>query len=302
MYRTILVGIDQREQSRDALALGRLIAERTGAQLVGVCVYASRAMGNPRWEEEARQLADRTARDALEGGPGGEQAATIASTSPARGLHEAAEHFGAGLIVVGSAHRGKIGRLMAGSTASGLLAGAPCAVAVAPAGYAGRADAKLDTIGVAYDGRPESVRALTSAIDLAQSVGSRLCLITLVYPPDRVFAPDPFGHEDVDELLEKLKGKMEAVQEEAAASIPEGLEYERRVYSDPNVALAHVEGVDLMLMGSRNYGPLKRVFIGSLAQSVMTTAPWPVIVLPRGDEAASLEDDAATGAAVGEAR
>jgi hypothetical protein len=56
-----------------------------------------------------------------------------------------------------------------------------------------------------------------------------------------------------------------------------------------------------MLMGSRNYGPLKRVFIGSLAQSLMTTAPWPVVVLSRGDEAAPIEDDAAPGAAVGEA-
>jgi hypothetical protein len=48
VYRTILVGTDERERSRDALALGRVMAERTTAELVGVCVYASRVMGNRR--------------------------------------------------------------------------------------------------------------------------------------------------------------------------------------------------------------------------------------------------------------
>lgn len=304
MYRRIVVGVDSREQSRDALAFARLIAGRTGARLVAVHVYAGGwpypYPADAGWDGHMREMATKIAEDALEGGPGDEEVDAIASSSPAHGLHEIAEREHADLIVVGSAHRGKLGRLMAGSTGTGLLSGAPCAVAVAPAGFAERADATLDTIGVAYDGRPESERALTGAIDLAQSVGARLALITLVYPPDRMFAPDQFARYDVDELLEKLNRKMEAVQEKAAARVPEGVDCERRVYSDPDVALSEVENVDVMLMGSRNYGPLKRVFVGSLAQSIVTAAPWPVVVFPRGEQVEAV-DGARAGTAVGEA-
>jgi nucleotide-binding universal stress UspA family protein len=48
------------------------------------------------------------------------------------------------------------------------------------------------------------------------------------------------------------------------------------------VSLVDVKEIDLLVMGSRNYGPLRRTMVGSLARQVMTRAPWPVIVLPRG--------------------
>jgi len=294
MYRTILVGIDSHEQSRDALAFARLIASRTGARLIAAHVYAGgwpyTYPADPNWDAELRRLSMDVVANALAGGPGDEEAAAVGSSSPAHGLHELAEREHADLIVVGSAHRGKLGRLMAGSTGRSLLNGAACAVAVAPSGFAGRTDAKLETIGVAYDGRAESEVALTGAVDLAQSVGARLALITLVYPPDRMFAPAPLANYDVDKLLESLTEKMEAAQERAVARIPVGLDCERRVYGDPTIALVDVENIDLMLMGSRNYGPLKRVLVGSLAQSLITEGPWPIIVFPRGNEGEAGEE------------
>jgi nucleotide-binding universal stress UspA family protein len=35
-------------------------------------------------------------------------------------------------------------------------------------------------------------------------------------------------------------------------------------------------------MGSRNYGPIRRVMVGSTAIAVMRQSPCPVIVIPRG--------------------
>jgi nucleotide-binding universal stress UspA family protein len=46
------------------------------------------------------------------------------------------------------------------------------------------------------------------------------------------------------------------------------------------------EGLDLLVVGSRGYGPLRAVLLGSVSRRLMTEAHCPVIVVPRGVEAA----------------
>jgi nucleotide-binding universal stress UspA family protein len=41
-------------------------------------------------------------------------------------------------------------------------------------------------------------------------------------------------------------------------------------------------GMGLLVMGSRSYGPIRRVMVGSTAIDVMGRAPCPMIVVPRG--------------------
>ena len=286
MHGKILVGVDDRERSRDALALGRLIAGKTGATLIAVQAYSAAGdfpiPADPTWDDAMYQVALKVVADVIAGGPDGERAEAVHSSSPARGLHDLAEREQADLIVVGSSERGALGRLTAGSTAHSLLSGAPCAVAVAPAGYAERPEQRLETIGVAFDARPESDLALESAIDLARSAGARVHLVTLAYPPDRPFLGEGPAPVDVPAMLESITEKMQAVQDAAVARIPDDVEHSGQVFADPQVALVHVEGVDVMVMGSRNYGPVRRVLLGSLARQVMGSAPWPVIVVPRG--------------------
>ncbi len=45
--------------------------------------------------------------------------------------------------------------------------------------------------------------------------------------------------------------------------------------------MALEKGVDLIVVGSRGYGPLGRVFAGSVTSSLICRSPCPVIVLPR---------------------
>ena len=59
----------------------------------------------------------------------------VSDESPAAGLHALAEREEAALIVIGSSHRSKIGRIVVGGTGERLLSGASAPVAVAPAGY-----------------------------------------------------------------------------------------------------------------------------------------------------------------------
>ena len=148
----IIVGVDESPGSADAIALASSLAGMTGATLMLVNVFPydphpSRAV-NADFEnflrEDSEALLERL-RSAH--GDDTAQVKAIAETSPPRALHELAEREDAGLIVVGSTHTGRAGRVMPGSTAERLLHGSPCPVAVAPKDYAHR------TLGDARDHR-----------------------------------------------------------------------------------------------------------------------------------------------------
>ena len=56
---------------------------------------------------------------------------------------------------------------------------------------------------------------------------------------------------------------------------------------DPAESLIRVsENLDLLVCGSRGYGPLRAVLLGGVSRRVAAEAQCPVIVLPRGVEAA----------------
>ena len=59
--------------------------------------------------------------------------------SVGRGLHELVEEIHADLLVVGSSRRALLGRAGVGDDTRAALNGAPCAIAIAPAGYGQRA-------------------------------------------------------------------------------------------------------------------------------------------------------------------
>ena len=59
-----------------------------------------------------------------------------------------------------------------------------------------------------------------------------------------------------------------------------------RLAGDPADALGeHSAGLDLMLAGSRGYGPLRSVLVGGVSGRLMRTVQCPMIVVPRGAQA-----------------
>ena len=57
------------------------------------------------------------------------------------------------------------------------------------------------------------------------------------------------------------------------------------LYQDPVEGLTAASGrMDLLVMGSRAYGPARAVMLGGVSRRVTTSAECPVLVLPRGAE------------------
>jgi nucleotide-binding universal stress UspA family protein len=136
----ILIGVDGSERSEDALAFGRSLALAADAPVILAMAHRLEPLRPGAEEHEAflRQDAERTlARLAVELEDVSDVALRplVANTSPAHALQATAEAEQAGIIVVGSSHTGRLGRVLPGSTAERLLHGAPCPVAVVPLGY-----------------------------------------------------------------------------------------------------------------------------------------------------------------------
>jgi nucleotide-binding universal stress UspA family protein len=287
VYSRIVVGYDGRDGGRDALALAVMLARLAKSSLLLVYV----ATEQPKWyrtdRDYRRALRDEigaTLGPALEHVPPGIDArkASIESPSPARGLHELASEDRATLLVLGSTHRGPIGRVLVGSVGELLLMGAPCAVTVAPKGYAKQTDDGIDRVAVGFSGSAESRGALSSAAVLAQAWGARLAVIGIA---------ETRGHvrhrRESDDTEGGLTGDLEQEIEEAVKGLPANIEVERSIIEgDPIKSLSSASAdTDLMIIGSRGYGPMHHVLLGSVSAKLMRSVASPILVVPRGARA-----------------
>jgi nucleotide-binding universal stress UspA family protein len=296
MYRTILVGYDGTEGGRDALALARILRAPDGVVIVA-CIHptsgraADKQLDTLLADSAAQTLAGarmQVREDWLE-------FRTAPGHSPAHGLHILSEEVAADLVVVGSSNRGENGRVHAGSTGERLLNGSPCPVAVAPQGFAAEAGTPR-VIGVAYDGSEESQAALNEATALAIELEATLRLIMAVPPLELRWSAAAFAGATGDEIRQQRHEAFRQQLAEASESLPaETRAATTLVAGRPSEVIADEaeKGVHVLVMGSRSYGPIRRVMVGSTAIEIMRVAPCPVIVIPRG-AAASPDEDAAT--------
>jgi nucleotide-binding universal stress UspA family protein len=288
--RTLIIGYDGSERADDALAFGALLADALDATpLAAMAVAYSDYLLSPDTLERAAQERSRPlfARAADRVAPLQLETCALVDDSPGHALHQLAEREQAISIVIGSAHRGQLGRILLGSVGEALLSGTPCAIAVAPAGYASRSRRDLKRLGVAVDGSAESDAALAVAGSLAQRLGARLDVIT-VEPPT---APDIGGAIlsilSREELEQSRHDRMKAILDRAASEAPAGLAVQPRLlHGEPATELARLaKELDLLIVGSRRYGPVRRALLGSVSTKLMRSLTAPVLVIPRdGDD------------------
>lgn len=287
---TIVVGHDGSDSGDDAALLAAQLSGSTGEPLVVVAVYPEEnpiGMGrvDAEWVAALREHAGEVsagARRFLDERGVTAEYRVVGSHSAAHGLDDIAEETGASMIVVGSARKGARRHISPGSTGDRLLHGAICPVAVAPRGHRERpVEARVTRVGVAYVDAPEAREALKVATRLVEATSATLTLYTVVAPRAEIFAPVT-GRDAEEAFLGAVREAARAALDEALASLPfeaadELLEGD---VVDELAALDDHE-CDVLVCGSRGYGPVRRVLLGGVARKLIRRAACPVVVVPR---------------------
>ena len=273
MFREVIVGVDGRPNSRDAVALASKLV-REGGRMTLVNVHHDFRFASVKLHDAERDKALALLAREREPGDVDAELAAVWAGSVGAGLHRIAEQREADLLVVGSCSRGPFGRLLLGDDRRASLDGAPCAVAIAPAGYA-RHPTPFEKIGVAYDASPESAHALELAREVASEHRSSLAALTVVSIPSYSYgtlAAVDWG-EVVDQMMVESREAF-AQLEDVDGRVVRGI---------PAEELARwSENVDLLVVGSRGYGPVRRVVFGSTSEHLARSTSCPLLVLRRG--------------------
>jgi len=261
MSLPILVGVALRDDDTAPVALGRELAGFMAAPLS----LAHVPPGEPpsripvlAYDTDRRERALARVQELAD--PIGAIAHVVTASSPVAGLHEAAATLDAAVLVVGSSHRGALGRIMPGGVGERLLHEATCAVALAPRGYEG---APIRSVGAAFDDTQEGRDALSAATVMAALGELPLAVFNAIEPRE---AAETAAREQRIRAL--LPDAMDAAVQVSAGDPVDVLERASRT-------------VDLLVCGSRGRGPLRTVALGGVSGRLAHRAGCPLIVLPR---------------------
>jgi len=135
---------------------------------------------------------------------------------------------------------------------------------------------------VAIDGSAEAERALTHAIDLAESEHTRLTLITGVRQLPPVASIGPVGMPWAELEADALASAHDVLRR-ARERIPDDLPVTTVLTEEP-IRPALIEqirhgGHDLVVMGSRGRGALRAGLLGSVSHYMLNHSPIPVLIV-----------------------
>lgn len=273
MFDNVLIGVDGRQGGRDAVALARELAapdaKFTLAHVFDMLPGRGAVQALPIQRSESQQLLERERELANVDA----QLVVRGERPVGQGLHELAEERHADLLVVGSTRHALLGRVLLGDDCRAALDGAPCAIAIAPRGYA-LVPHKLRRLGVGYDSSPESEGALSAARELAVSCGSHIQALWVVsLQAVREEKPIPADWpRAIDDLIERHADRLAQIDDVVGIV----------TYGGPREELVEFgKHLDLLILGSRGYGPRGRLFHGSVSRYLVGHMSCPLLVLPR---------------------
>ncbi len=277
----ILLATDDSGDAELAATTAFSLAKSTDSELHVVHVW--RPVPSVHFDALIRQEMHRDAQEILSGqvkkieGLGATVAeAHLREGGPSEEFVALAAEIGVGLVAVGSRGRGKIRRALMGSISDAVVQHAHCPVVVArwkPVAFPAK-------ILLATDGSEEATLATQTATDLGERTGSELHVVHVGEIPPTHY-PDRHGYralyeEDEREARQLLEAQVEKMKAAGATVAQAHLRMGRA--DEEVVVLAEELGVDLIAMGGRGLGGVRRALIGSVSDSVVRHAHCPVLV------------------------
>ena len=279
MARTVVVGIEGTDSSRDALtwAVAAAASRKDTLEIVyaiGVPYADMNLLYDDAIEQGAQSLLHDERERALTVKPDLTVTTTLSRETPGKALTEASER--AALVVVGAHPYGVLERVFSGSLAYQVAAGSHCPVLIVPqetgAGGSG--------VVVGADGSPDSVAAVALAATEADRLGQELTVVHAWRSPDMFLSGDT-GRGYRDERAEESEGVLLA---ESVAGLgeryPDLVVHQLLVQSQPAQALLDAaKGARLLVVGSRGLGGVARMLLGSVSHTLVLHPPCPVLVM-----------------------
>jgi nucleotide-binding universal stress UspA family protein len=134
---------------------------------------------------------------------------------------------------------------------------------------------------LATDGSPHAELAALKAVDLAESTGARLHVVAVgrTFPAAVYDVYTEAGSEDLRREAQTILDEQVRKIEEAGGTVAIAHLKMNERRDEAIVHLAEEIGADLIVMGSRGFGGLKRALLGNVADSVIRHAHCPVLVV-----------------------
>lgn len=292
-FKKIIVATDFSEPSIEALREADLIAHRTGAELLVFHAVPNLLRNNPLFPqkniEDAFQLQDTLDRvagaveeliDRHMHADCDRARVLVDSGWPDTSLMRNAEEIGADLIVVGSRGFTGLKHVLLGSVAQRVVRYAHCAVLVA------RASPHVGHVLATTDFSDPALPAIDAAVQIAKRRKAKLTLMHSlgVLPSSMAAASTPFGggpivpdkatleeaRRSAKDLLEDCLRRFDA---EGETVVCDG------AADDEIIGTASRLPADLIVMGSLGRTSIRRIALGSVAETVARTAACSVLIV-----------------------
>jgi nucleotide-binding universal stress UspA family protein len=130
---------------------------------------------------------------------------------------------------------------------------------------------------VAYDGSEQAQIAVEAIGCLDWPVSTRIRIFAVRDAHLRFLRPLPDAI-----LFAELEEDVERTAKRLAAQVPTGVAIEHRALRGPTLPTIVIEAerfdADLVVLGSRNRGPLSSTVLGSIGRELVARAEWPVLI------------------------
>lgn len=294
----------------EALRLGAFVARSTGSHLLVAMVMEtptapSVARVDFQYTSLLRQQLTAEMEDAKRDTPSGVEAEFRIhdARSVTSGLVELAERESADMIVVGNSSHGVLGRVSLGGVTNHLVHSSSVPIALAPRGFRADADDRIRRVNAAYGGVAGRSGLVLAAAGICNETGAQLRLTSFSPQPRSLttdlIAGDVLRRAVTADVCESADTALADVR--ALPNAPRIVDTAVGIGEDWADAIEDVRwnDGDILVVGSSDMGPGRRVFLGSTGMRIVHESPVPVIVVP-GDAVQPLverAEDVRTGGA-----